>query len=293
MQTRDMALLFGISILLRGLLLAVGISQQGAEAFLSMPGDSGNYVSAAVALLNGEGAYERTFFAFGPGYSIALLAQMWIFGVSGVTLLIINVLFSSLACILIYRITLLLGFERPVAFFAGLAAAFSTTAITLSCILLSDTTYLFLVSATLTLFLSGLKENRRMKIVSAGALLSFAILTRSIGQMMPLVLLILFMLSALKENLKPNEATRYYRSRWVSVALCLALPIVTMSVWMARNYHVNSHAVLSFTAVGAPARVAAITLEDLTGKSESAIRSDRASEYQKYIGKDSVSFPFK
>ncbi|MFQ5498714.1 MAG: glycosyltransferase family 39 protein [Candidatus Zixiibacteriota bacterium] len=161
----------------------------------------------------------------------------------------------------------LLG-RRTIAAEAALLFALSLTSISLSCVLLSDTFYVFLVAIGLLLFVLGLEQNRWFPSCSSGFLFGTALLTRTIGQFWPIAMLFLVIISPCLRRLSTGSKIRIescgvpYRA--------LAAPVLAIIIafsWVARNEIVHDVPMLARTSVFGPATVAAQTLESLGGPS--------------------------
>ena len=132
---------------------------------------------------------EAAILTFGPGYGVFLGANFFLFGVNPLGIILVQILLSSFICLMLYRLGHELTGMKSVGYIAGYMSALSFTAISLSTIILSDTFFLFLFLWGNLAFLLGLKNRKRSYFIFAGITIGLSILTRSIGQFWPLVLL--------------------------------------------------------------------------------------------------------
>ncbi len=280
----DLLALFVFALLLRVTVLWSSLGQLGAEAFLTITPDTGNYLEAARAILSGSGSAENVLFTFGPGFPYLLSLQLRLFGESPVPILVLQIVLSALSCLLIYRLAMQIVGDYFIALLAGAIAACSLTSISLSCLILSDTIFFFLFALSLTLFIDGVRDGRWWQVVIAGGLLGGSILIRSIGQFWPVGMLIVGV-ALLSERTGSIEVKSLHRNqRLRQVGICFILSIVPMVGWTLRNGAVNGVFTLAKTSAGGPANVAAMTLESQTGTFYRAIQDEWYSQAKQQAG---------
>jgi len=141
---RDLWLLFLLAIALRFTMLLLSLQQIGAEKLLETSPDTINYVNAAKGILEGTAYYEKAILGFGPGYASFLALNFIIFGFGSTPVIVVQILLSGIACLMIYRLSMVLTRSYATSFIAALLAATSYTSISLSCLLLSDSLFYFL-----------------------------------------------------------------------------------------------------------------------------------------------------
>jgi hypothetical protein len=269
----DLLALFMLALFVRGVVLWTAISQLGIDSFLTSTPDTTNYLAAARALIEHSNAAENILFTFGPGFPYLLSIYLRVFGESPLPFLIIQIVLSSLSCLLIYRLSRQLLGDYLISILAGVIAAFSLTSISLSCLILSDTAYFFLFLLSLVLFINGIKSGGWWRFVISGLLLGAAILTRSIGQFWPLALVVIAVILS-RENKMVFKVHSVLKSRRVrQIIICLVISLCPMIGWILRNGSVNGVYALAKTSAGGPANVAAMTLERQTGRPYREIES--------------------
>ena len=162
---------------LRFLLLDESISQIGAAKLLETPPDTNLYVNMAKDLLAGTRYFENGFFYFGFGYAVFLAFFFVIFGVKALPVLITQILLSSLACVMLYRLAMSLTKSRAVGVLTGILAAVSYTSISLACLALSDSIFFFVFLCGLVTYIKGLETGRWRYFIVTGFLVGAAVLT--------------------------------------------------------------------------------------------------------------------
>lgn len=281
MTRRDMVILFLLAVGLRLLLLIVSVDQIGTEKFLSTSPDTVNYVKMAVSLVKGTFTNEKGFFIFGPSYACFLVPFFFLFGVYAMPVILFQIVLSGVACILIFKFAMLLTRSYAVSMIAGLLAATSYTSISLSCVLLSDSSYFFFFLIGLVLFLKGLIDGGWKYFVLSGILTGFAILCRSIGQFWPLMMIIVALtvhFTARKESL--DKPPLSFKRRMTGMLICIGIIVLLVSSWMIRNYFIHGIPTLAYTSSGGPANVAALTLSRLEDRPVKEIREGWLKQYQ-------------
>lgn len=275
----DLVSLILLAVGLRVLLFAHSAEQIGMEKFLSTSPDTVNYVSMASGLVEGSITNERGFFTFGPGYAFFLAIFFFLFGIHALPVIIFQILLSSVSCVLIYRLAMLLTKSYPIAMLAGFLAATSYTSISLSCLLLSDTLYFFLFLSGLLLFLEGLQNEKTSYYILSGILIGYAILTRSIGQFFPLVMAaIAFVAYRLEKKSASNKPTSYLKKKIRNVSLTIVIIAVITFTWMVRNYVVHGIPVVS--AAGRQLDIAAIAYQEIENKPIEDIKTEWTKQYK-------------
>jgi len=276
---RDMVILFLLAVGLRLLLLIVSVDQIGTEKFLSTSPDTVNYVKMAVSLVKGTFTNEKGFFIFGPGYACFLAPFFFLFGVHAMPVILFQIVLSGFACILIFKFAMLLTRSHAVSMIAGLLAATSYTSISLSCVLLSDSSYFFFFLTGLILFLKGLIDGGWKYFFLSGILTGFAILCRSIGQFWPLMMIIIALtvhITVRKES--PDKPRLSLKRRMIGTLICIGIVVLLVSSWMIRNYFV--HGIPTLSSAGKLGNVALMTLHRLEGKTVEEIWKQWEEHYQ-------------
>ena len=221
--------------------------------------DTINYVTCAQGIISGSADQERGLFAFGPGYAAWLAGLFWLFGARALPVLLIQILLSSLSCVLVYGLAIRLTKSRAIAFIAGLLSAAGITSSVLSCYLLSDTLYVFLFALAFYVTLVGIKSESHLCLAVSGFLFGLSVLVRSIGQFWFVGLLVIVGTMLIR---KPEFRQRFRTSRPLAsgLALLFGMFLLVQVGWMARNRVVHGIWTNAFTSAGGPATVAALSL---------------------------------
>jgi len=284
-----MTLLFG-GLFLRMLFLIMSLDQIGLDKIVSAVPDSVLYLNMAKSLLAHSDAYEYGFFIFGPGYAYFLAGFLYVFGESYLLMIFLNIIFSTLICVFIYQIAMILLDSRPLSFIAGLLAVTSYTSISLGSMILSDTFFVFLFSSGMVVYLTALKNNKLSSFIFSGIIFGIAILVRSIGQFWPLFMLIIAYFSYHQKLLnyrfkRFDEIIR--RMKKPAIAVLIAVLIVTP--WIVRNKMVHGIATSAFSRAGGPANVAAFAMQPIENKSYREISSQWVGDYLKDHNKEQIT----
>ena len=280
-QRLDLQYLFIIAVVLRLLYMTFMLGQISPADVMQLTPDSMRYIGLGKELLNWRIMDETAVLIFGPGYGAFLGAVFFIFGISAIAAILTQIILSSLSCLMIYRLGNELTGSRAVGLIAGYLSAVSFTSISLANILLSDTLFFFLFLSGSLLFWLGLKQKRRGYAILSGLAIGLAILTRSIGQFWPIVMVaLIFILPADNRGEWWKKRLARLKVLWLAPAIAIAI----VSIWVARNYHHHDTIMLAATSIGGPANVAAFAAAELENTTVEQIRVD----WEKEFGKDSA-----
>lgn len=277
----DLVLLLVVAIGLRVWLLIASVDQISADKLLSVTPDTVNYVSMARGLVNGAVTNENGFFSFGPGYACFLALTFLLFGIHSVPAIVVQMVLSGLACLLIYKLGMILTRSYAASIIAGLLAATSYTSISLSCLLLSDSVYFFLFLSGLVLYLKGLSEGNWRHYIFSGILTGIAILTRPIGQfwLLPMIVIALVAhFTGRKESGCAAEGS--FKTRIIKLGVCIGIILLLVSSWILRNNVVHGIPALAYTSAGGPVNVAALTLHRLENRPVKEIRREWRNQFK-------------
>lgn len=283
----DLQYLFITALVVRLIYLALMLGQVEYSHLLEIAPDTIRYVNIAEGVLGLDAPDENAIIIFGPGYGFFLSLVFFLFGKSALVTLLIQILMSSLSCLLIYKLGKELTKSKAVGLIAGYLLAFSFTSISLANIVLSDTLFFFLFLLGNLLFLIGLKNENRRYLIFSGIILGLSVYVRSIGQMWPVAMFFLIFILPVK-----NKYVSWWKSRLVRLKLAWIVPaivLVLISGWMIRNYIVHDYLFNTFASAGGPANVATIALENVEGKSALEILTAWDEEYRKETGKDTLN----
>jgi 4-amino-4-deoxy-L-arabinose transferase-like glycosyltransferase len=265
-QRTDLIILLLSAILIRVIFLAASNNQGGIDRVLESCFDCRHFLHSAFLLAQGTEFPEHASFTYGPGYLYFLALLIRILGYHQLLLILINILISSLSCLLIYRLSMILIKSYTVSIIAGWLACLSYTSITYSCVTMSDTFYFFLFTLALLFFLYALKTEKWSLFIVASLLFAYAALTRSIGQFWPIVLIIISVIWIF-QRLRRDELTKSKVMKlYIKTCIPVIIIFVVSLVWIIRNHQVHGVYTLAITSSNGPANVAATTIERLTGK---------------------------
>ena len=236
-------LIFAAALILRLLFMFIMFSDIGPGHLIDLYQDPIKYVNAADYLFGRADTGQYELFLVGVGYPFLIALLTAIFGDIYWPILVVQLILSSLSCVLIYKIGELLIKNRIIAAIAGFLAAVSITSISLANAILSETLFFFLFILSLYLFFKGLADNRWSTIIFAGIMGGLATLVRSVTMFYP-VLLIVFAL------IYPVAKKAGERKRMLIKSAVVALIMITIpALWGLRNLEVHDTFTVSGTGV--------------------------------------------
>jgi len=224
---------FELTILLTALafriaFLSLTAANYRSGAFFLMMTDSRTYLEVAKYILGTMAVGESELVLAGPGYGAFLAGFVAVFGENPWPILIVQILMSALSAVLIYRIAEILLERKILSVSAGLIAAVSATSISLSISILSDTLFFFLMVLSFWLYLKGLQAPKWSLFVWSGLALGIAVLVRSVGMFLPVMLVLMYYLFI------RNSSDR--RKALTKAIVAVLIPIVIAGAWSFRNY---------------------------------------------------------
>jgi len=235
-------IIFGTAIVLRLIFLAFMYVQLGSEEIVKIIPDIVKYINAADYILyqNTDGVFNL--YLVGPGYPVFLAIFRLIFGNAVWPILAVQILLSSVSCVLIYRIGLLLLNNSRISFPAGLIAAVSITSISLSNIVLTESLFFFLFSLSLFLLLKGFDSGGWPDFILSGIFGGLSVLVRSVTQFFP-ILIIFFAV------IIPITRQSITRKQLIAKSIVSALLIILIAgAWGLRNQ--SRHDIFTVSGTG-------------------------------------------
>jgi len=257
----DLLYLFLFALFLRSIYFVIMLTQIGSADLLSISPDCKNYVLIANGFPSILVQPDNMLYTFGPGYGFFIATSFFIFGQSGIPVIIMQILLSSLSCLLIYKLGKMLTGSYAVSLTAGIIAAVSYTSISLSNIILSDSVYFFFFLLSLILFLHALKKDNTNYFMLSGLLVGYSVLTRSIGQFWIIAMIAIAVAAYMQK--KPTEKQllltfrRYFKRPLIGIAIAVGIVLF----WVLRNWIVIGVPNTTSSSIGGVGKVAAITME--------------------------------
>jgi len=285
-----MVVVFVVAVGLRLTLLLLSLQQNEANFLFKAAPDTINYVSIAQDLVHGTNLNPRASFSFPPGYPAFIALHLFLFGDRSVPIVLSQILLSSITCLLIFGLAKRLFDSAPIATVSGLLAATSFTSISLSCILLSDCLYHFLFALSLWLFLKGQDTGQWRCFVISGLLSGYATLVRPIGQMWPVMMMLIAVLYplVLKQQLGSLRSLTW-SGRLLRSAVSATIAVIFIIPWIVRNSVIHGIMALAFTSAGGPANIAALAEGSIESKSRVEIQEQWANNYMREHHTDRIS----
>ena len=179
-KRRDLWLIIAAGLVVRLIFFGFSCSQLGVDKLWTLCPDTQNYLKIAIGFLDGFALAREHLFMYGPGFSGFLALVFTFFGQNASIVVLIQIALSSISCGMIYILTKALTLPRSVAIFASLLFVFLPTSISLSCIILSETLFLFLLLLGSILYLRGLQAKSWGWFVVSALLFSGAVLVRAV-----------------------------------------------------------------------------------------------------------------
>jgi hypothetical protein len=276
----DLHYLFWFAFFLRFIYFIIMLTQIPSAELFNFPGDSANYYSYAREFPPELVRPDSMMFTFGPGYGFFIYVFLLVFGHSAIPILVTQIILSSLSCLLIYKLGQMLTGSYITSIIAGLFSALSYTSLSLSSTILSDTLYYFLFLFGLIFYLIALDNGQIKPFLIAGLLTGYAIITRSIGQFWPIVMVIIGVVSVYS---KRDISKPIISSLWSSMKkplLCLAIVAGIVLLWMGRNAVVIGVPYTTAASIGGVGKVALITEARVENKTESDVFGQWVEEFK-------------
>lgn len=290
LRRRDLLILFLVALAIRvGFLLLVLNDLKLADLLANAP-DTRIYVDTARGMLGMRPSCSDAIFIFGVGYAAFLTPFFLIFGQAALPVLLVQMLLSSIGCLLLYKLGKELTGSKGVGLLAGYIAATSFTSISLANFVLSDCLFFFLILLGSVLFLRGMDSGRRGHFISSGLIIGAAVLVRAIGQFWPLVIILLIMI------LPTPDVPRRGLTGWIILRRrALLAPLIAGAIiggWMARNYMIKDVATVSFASAGGPANVACTALVETFHREPGEIMDSWFEDFRQRTGMGPGDFSF-
>jgi hypothetical protein len=247
----DLIALFFFAVIVRLIFLSQVVDQIGFNGLARFSPDAELYINTAQAIISGADSNENGIFTFGPGYPFFLVLNFLIWGNRISFIILIQMALSAGSALLVYRLAKIIGESYSVALIAAILFALSYTSIALSIIPLSDALYVFLFLVGTIAFLEGLNKRAYGFMIFSGVATGVAILTRSIGQFWPLIML------AYTWLVRPDTALGLsFRRRYWPAVLGAGISIAILVFWIGRNFIVHDAPIVSLAGPIGAAKIA-------------------------------------
>lgn len=173
-----------------------------------------------------------------PGYPLFLTIGLKLGQVELVTILL-QILLGCWTCYLVYATARHVFSQERSALYAALLFSVEPLSILYSCLLLSDTLFVFLLVASLNRLIGAWQGGRTVLWFGAAVALAGAVYTRPVGYFLPLVLTLILLLWAIV-----NQERKLL---WQTAAFCL-LTISLLGLWQVRNWWATGYGGFSTTS---------------------------------------------
>ncbi|MEE9441632.1 MAG: glycosyltransferase family 39 protein [candidate division Zixibacteria bacterium] len=274
----DLQYLFITAIVIRLIYLALMLGQVEYSHLLEIAPDTIRYVNIAEGILNLDVPDENAVIIFGPGYGFFLSIVFFLFGNGALGVLLIQIIISSLSCLLIYKLGKELTESKAVGLIAGYLLAISFTSISLANIVLSDTLFFFLFLLGNVFFIIALKHDNRRYFIYSGIILGLSAYVRSIGQLWPLAMLLLIFILPVN-----NKSLSWWKSRFTRLKRAWIAPVIALlliSVWIGRNYIKHDYPLMALAGPVGVSKVVALSESRVNQKSTSEIVTGWVNKYK-------------
>ncbi|UCE23431.1 MAG: glycosyltransferase family 39 protein [Candidatus Zixiibacteriota bacterium] len=248
--------IFVSALTARFIWFALVLNQVDAEqlGYESRDSDITSYFISADAIGSDFDFSTSGVYIFGPGYPSLLALIGSLAGSDPRVLIVIQIVISSIAAVLLAVLAMKLTSDTRIALIAGMLNALSVLSIALANTLFSDTLFFILVLAGILTYLSSIERNKIWLSLLSGLLLSAAAFTKSMGQFL---IIILVLMTALKNPIPGVGRTRMFVRRLrLLVPAVLVVTLATIA-WTVRNSHVYD---VPYLAGAAPEGMAKVSL---------------------------------
>lgn len=209
------------------------LTRLGHEKLLIATNDVGQYHAAAKMISDNFDFSHRAVQIFGPGYPSFLAFMGGAFALDPVLLSLVQVTLGAFNSVLLALYAYRLTKNETLALVAGALNALSINSIGLSGILLSGTLFFALILSALYLLENGLDTRKYKWFVISGILFSLALLTRSVGQLFPLLVFLLVLVRFYPLRIKPFGE---FVGRLSGPLIMLLIPGAVALSWSTYNH---------------------------------------------------------
>lgn len=235
---KTLSLLFVTALSFRFSLLIISLSINGYDRLfndiiLVKGNDPLTYHQLAINLIN----YHSFVYQPGlppvtlrtPGYPLFISFIYFLLGSEPLLVILFQIIFDSLTCLLIFKLTKIITNYR-IAIIAAILYAFEPHASIFSLSMYSDTIFVFFITLFGYLFVKYLKDNKIHFLISSAIVLGITILIKPSSIYLPIIIIVFVILRRGKEFKVIIRDTLYF----------LFILLLVISPWLIRNYlHFN------------------------------------------------------
>jgi hypothetical protein len=254
---------FAIALALRLLLFYVAsVQAESLESFATTSPDGLLYVQAATEIASHGNWTTQGVQVFGPGYPALLAAVGFLSSHHPAWLVFCQLFVGAMGSVLVSLVVFQLFRDRTIATWAGIINATSIVAISLSNALLSDCVFLVVVLAGLYQIQRAAAEASLFRSLAAGLFLGSAILIRSAG------LAVLLLLPFMVLHAESSRERPWFTVLWASRRILGAAVLVSLALagaWAWRNSAVYGAAFVSKAGAVAQVRMSAAIQHQIDG----------------------------
>ncbi len=249
----------------------------GVGRLFELSWDMRNYIGAAEAILREWRWDHLGVVTFGPGYPATIALAGAAFDLQPVPILILQILLSSVTPVLVGLIAEELTGRRLVGLVAASLSAVSLLSILFASFLWSETLFVFCVSASLLALLRGLAKPRRWLSILSGLLLGWAILPRSMRQLMPVACTLIAAINCWSHS---NRTRRLMSNLLAGPLPAAAIALLMSGGWLVHNNLAHGLPTIALATPHGMAKIARLTELKVVGTPLPTIDSAFAAKIQ-------------
>lgn len=180
--------IFALALALRLAFFRTLLEYVGPERLTSLSTDMTGYYYAAQSIYGNLSWSSPAIMMFGPGYPTIIAVLSLPFGQNPSSIIIGQIILGSVGSALQGYLGFLLTDNRRIGIITGLLSSCSVLSIAYASFLWSETVFVLMLQVALILLIKARSQTSIWPIVISGFLLGVAVLTRSVAQILPLLL---------------------------------------------------------------------------------------------------------
>ncbi len=246
MLTSPWSLLLSLALVLRLAFFQTLLKYAGTERLTTLSTDMTNYYRAAQSICGDLSWSSKGVLTFGPGYPTVIALLGLPFGLDPSSIIVGQIILGSIGSALQGYLGYLLTDNRTIGIITGGLSACSILGIFYASFLWSETVFVLILQIALVLIMKGRRHTSIWPVVVSGLLIGAAILTRSVAQMLPLLLAGWTYWWFRKTDAQPG----WFHRRAITCALVIILiPATIAGAWTLHNKTSNG---ISWLAMAGP-----------------------------------------